>query len=339
MNLSEAFAKSFSLHPDMCMQDAVKFLFQAEYGGGHMISDENASLLRLEREMAETDYSSSAPVYESLGEKTVRLNLAAIKGKLSPAVVNRLFVRSAEKIKGSVFSFEESLSLLYGYFDKAQINSYLEKYKSAGYPAVSHTEDYRKKYSPAYRVISSDYAKYLPVLMTICATDPRLVAIDGRCGSGKTTLSRLLEYVYDCNVFHADDFFLPLEMRTEERLSAPGGNMHRERLLSEVIIPIKEKRTAQYRKFICSSCTFSEPYSFSEKPLNIIEGSYSLHPELRDYYDLRIFADIDSKTQLERIKARESEDSFNAFIEKWIPMEERYFSQCNVEQCADIIIR
>ena len=35
---------------------------------------------------------------------------------------------------------------------------------------------------------------------------PILVAIDGRCGSGKTTLGEYLKGQLDCNLFHMDDF-------------------------------------------------------------------------------------------------------------------------------------
>ena len=33
-----------------------------------------------------------------------------------------------------------------------------------------------------------------------------IVAIDGKCTSGKTTLASQLAEIYDCNVFHMDDF-------------------------------------------------------------------------------------------------------------------------------------
>ena len=38
--------------------------------------------------------------------------------------------------------------------------------------------------------------------------EPLIVAIDGRCGSGKTTLGEYLEQVFNCNLFRMDDFFL-----------------------------------------------------------------------------------------------------------------------------------
>ena len=52
-----------------------------------------------------------------------------------------------------------------------------------------------------------------------------LVAIDGMCGSGKTTLGQVLSKVYDCNLFHMDDFFLRPEQRTAERMAQDGGNV------------------------------------------------------------------------------------------------------------------
>ena len=38
--------------------------------------------------------------------------------------------------------------------------------------------------------------------------DAVIVSIDGKCTSGKTTLASKLAELYDCNVFHMDDFFL-----------------------------------------------------------------------------------------------------------------------------------
>ena len=47
---------------------------------------------------------------------------------------------------------------------------------------------------------------------------PILVAIDGRCGSGKTTLGEYLKGQFDCNLFHMDDFFLRMEQRTPDTM-------------------------------------------------------------------------------------------------------------------------
>ena len=67
---------------------------------------------------------------------------------------------------------------------------------------------------------------------------PLVIALDGRCGSGKSTLSRRLSDTYPCSVIHMDDFFLRPEQRTEERLSETGGNIDYERFEEEVIRPL-----------------------------------------------------------------------------------------------------
>lgn len=50
-----------------------------------------------------------------------------------------------------------------------------------------------------------------------------LVAIDGKCAAGKTTLGYYLKELYKCNLFHMDDFFLQMQQRTVERFNEVGG--------------------------------------------------------------------------------------------------------------------
>ena len=45
------------------------------------------------------------------------------------------------------------------------------------------------------------------------------LAIEGGSASGKSTLADMLTQVYDCNVFHTDDFFLQPYQRTENDLA------------------------------------------------------------------------------------------------------------------------
>ena len=62
-----------------------------------------------------------------------------------------------------------------------------------------------------------------------------VIAIDGSCASGKSTLADEIKELFGGTVIQADSFFLPADMRTAERLSEPGGNFHRERFCDEVI--------------------------------------------------------------------------------------------------------
>jgi len=165
-----------------------------------------------------------------------------------------------------------------------------------------------------------------------------LIAIDGRCASGKTTLALGLQQALGCNVIHMDHFFLPPGLRTEERLSQPGGNIDSERFLREVLEPISAGLAFSYKPFDCRAQSFGESISILPQRLNILEGAYSCHPLFAGSYSLKVFMSISAKEQLERIRRRNGEEAAQVFTEKWIPMEERYFEAYNIRELCDIIV-
>ncbi|WP_257531986.1 uridine kinase family protein [Irregularibacter muris] len=165
-----------------------------------------------------------------------------------------------------------------------------------------------------------------------------IMAIDGKSGSGKSTLADLLAQYYDCNVFHMDDFFLRPELKTEERLKEVGGNVDYVRFKEEVIHGLLSSTPFQYRIYDCQTLSFSEHISVAPKKLNIIEGSYSLHPTLIHYYDLKIFLTTDDKTQSRRILKRNGPIMHKRFLHEWIPKENQYFEEMRIKEKSDIII-
>ena len=161
-----------------------------------------------------------------------------------------------------------------------------------------------------------------------------IVAIEGGCGSGKTTLAGNLQQIYDCNVFHMDDFFLQPHQRTKERFEEVGGNVDRERFKEEVLIPLKKRDTIYYRRFDCGTFSILPEVIIEPKKLTIIEGSYCMHPELSEYYDFGVFLDVDKELQKERILKRNSPELAKRFFDVWIPMEDEYHDKMNVrERC------
>ena len=163
------------------------------------------------------------------------------------------------------------------------------------------------------------------------------VAIDGSCASGKTTLAALLAERRDCNVFHMDDFFLRSHQRTPQRLAQPGGNVDYERFRDEVLQPLASGKPFSYRPFDCKSMTLSAPVEVTPKRINIIEGSYSMHPYFGKPYDLTIFLTVDGDLRRRRILQRPPH-LHRRFFEEWIPMEERYFSAFSIASACDLIL-
>lgn len=164
-----------------------------------------------------------------------------------------------------------------------------------------------------------------------------LIAIDGNCTAGKSTLASALAKEYDCNVFHMDDFFLQQKQRTPERYAEPGGNVDYERFRDEVLIPLRQARSFSYRPFSCSTFTFSEPIAVSPKQLNIVEGTYSQHPHFGAVYDLKIFLTVSSALQRQRILERPP-FLHQRFFESWIPMEQRYFDFYQIPRQCDLFL-
>ena len=164
-----------------------------------------------------------------------------------------------------------------------------------------------------------------------------LVAIDGRCASGKTTLAACLQDMSPCAVVHMDHFFLRPEQRTAQRLREPGGNVDYERFYEEAILPLQNGGVVTYRPYDCASQSMGEPVVIDAQGDVIVEGTYSCHPRLRGFYDLRIFLSIDPQEQLRRIQLRNGDEGAAVFAEKWIPLEERYFAECGVNECCDLV--
>lgn len=164
----------------------------------------------------------------------------------------------------------------------------------------------------------------------------QIIAIDGRCAAGKTSLAARLQEQLLCPVIHMDYFFLRPGQRTEERLATPGGNVDYERFLQEVMTPLRMGSAFSYRPFDCKTQSFTDAISILPKDYVIIEGSYSCHPALRENYDLKIFLTTKAEEQLRRIQKRNGEAALTAFREKWIPLEEMYFSAYRVAECCNL---
>ena len=164
-----------------------------------------------------------------------------------------------------------------------------------------------------------------------------VIAIDGCAASGKTTLAKKLSNMFNASVIHMDDFFLPLEKRTEERLNTPGGNIDYERFKEEVVNNLDNDFT--YNVFNCSIMKVDKEVFVKKTNLLIIEGSYSLHPYFGKYYDLSIFLDIDKNDQINRIRNRDGEFMLKKFVDKWIKYETNYHEFYHIKSIADIYIK
>lgn len=168
---------------------------------------------------------------------------------------------------------------------------------------------------------------------------PWIVAIDGRCASGKSTLAESLrkEFGSSCSLVHMDDFFLQPAQRTPERYGQPGENVDHERIREEVLEPAAKGFSFAYQVFDCRKMDFGKTVLERQPELLIVEGSYSLHPDLQPYYDQKFFLTCSSSVQMKRIRNRNGEEKAIQFRDRWIPLEEAYFEKLEPQKtCSGV---
>jgi uridine kinase len=228
------------------------------------------------------------------------------------------------------FSFDSFQEYLRSYFGECENNKPR---------AVHHSEKYREKEKPAYRVISGNFTRLVPILEALAGKNSGVIAIDGRAASGKSTLAENLQTVIGAEIICMDDFFLPADLRTASRLNEPGGNAHYERFLTDVIPNVSDtKNSFEYKIFDCGIMDYRGVRKIKPSMWRVVEGSYSHHPALGEYMNLRVFSHIDAKTQIERITARNGKNLADMFKNQWIPMEEKYFLQYEIKEKSQVII-
>ena len=357
MNEFAQILKDHAAHyPLMQPVDAVKLVYQSVFGPGHMIKSEKAASKRLEAEYAAIPHTAAFRI-EMLGD-TARVYLDAPLSDIDRTLLARMFCASAKRFPRGWDKANDAAKALLGRrigclralaergvfaFDRQTLDDYLRTWRADGCQAVSHSDAYREAYAPAYRVIDARFARIFEAASAIGALSvslPRVVAaIDGRCASGKSTAAALLAELFPAGIIHMDDFFLPGELRTPERLAEAGGNLHRERFITEVLPHLRGKKPFRHRVFDCSVFDYAKkPQKIKPQKLLICEGSYALHPDFGRYYDIAIFSDISPEEQLRRIRERDGEEMLTMFRERWIPMEERYFNEMDIRSRCDCVL-
>ena len=330
--------------PRMEPQDAVKLAYQSAYGCGHLLPARERVVEMLRRELAQTAVSD-APVYTPIGNGLCRLNLASpVVHALDPEWIWRMMVLTDRRVRTRTDNDERFQSVAEAFmrlaekgetgFSPQALRAYLDGY---GHEAVSHTETYRQCYQPAYRVVLEDCALLAQTLVSM-QQGKKLVVFDGPCGCGKTTLAGVLGELCHTTPIPMDDFFLPPDMRTPERLGEPGGNVHRERFLSEVLESLPGE--IRWQRFDCGTGSMLAR-SLPRTEYMIIEGSYSHHPffrrRLEELNALRVFVQVDAGEQLRRIAGRDPE-LVGMFQSRWIPLEKTYFEAYDIRGGADVVI-
>ncbi len=328
MNLQEIIEHHKLKYPLMQETDICKLLYQSVFGGKHLYMEypETFNYIKKEASMcSNTDYR-----IEDIGNNRCRFYLYKANDAIYH-VITKLFLQS---------TMDDSATLYYQYLDK--LNIAYDPHDAL--QPFSHSETYRQNYQPHYRVIDKDLADLFPLLACIVNLMEQkkcvFISIEGEAGSGKTTLANTLEKIFGGVTLHMDDFFLQPYQRNDARLEEPGENVDHERFLKDVLQPLQQTGVCKYQRFNCRTMQLEQEITLIKQlPLVIVEGSYSMHPNLQSYYDLSIFIEVDSDIQQQRILARNGSEMVEMFVKKWIPLERAYHQKYHIPKIVDYTIK
>ena len=156
----------------------------------------------------------------------------------------------------------------------------------------------------------------------------RLVALDGRSGSGKTWLAGQLAAAANALVIHMEDLY-------------PGwdGLADTTAVLAKWIIgPLSQGGPARWRRFDWDAMRYAELHTTGPADVIILEGCGSIRTGLAATYSARIWAEAPATTRHQRLTARPDWPAYAPHAGRWARDEDRLYQAEQTRQQCDWII-
>lgn len=172
---------------------------------------------------------------------------------------------------------------------------------------------------------------------------PLLIAIDGRSGVGKTTLSKEVGELLGAAVVLEDDFYAGGSLKEWSSRTAKEKAdkcMDWRRLRKEALELLLAGKAAKWRTFNWQTLEgLSENFVFTEpSDVIILDGAYSSRPELADIIDLSILLQMPDEIRRARLRSREGEEFMAAWHQVWDEAEDYYFKSVRPPQKFDLVV-
>jgi len=156
----------------------------------------------------------------------------------------------------------------------------------------------------------------------------RLVALDGRSGSGKTWLADRLARPLDAPVIHLDDLYPGWD-----GLAATA-----EVLADWVTGPLGRGQPARWRRFDWDTMSYAEWHTTGPADVIILEGCGSIRAGLASVYAARIWVEAPAAARRQRLRARPDWAAYAPHAERWANAEDRLYQAEQTRSGCDFII-
>jgi uridine kinase len=157
------------------------------------------------------------------------------------------------------------------------------------------------------------------------AGSTRVLAIDGRGGSGKTMLADRLASLLDAPVVHMDDLF-------------PGwdGLAAAVPLLTEqVVAPLAAGKAARYRRYDWDRGEFAETHELGRPAVLVVEGVAAGARPTAPYTSLLVWVEAPRAERMRRGLERDGE-TYRPHWERWARQEAAHFAADGTRARADV---
>ncbi|MFE6285460.1 uridine kinase [Streptomyces sp. NPDC057877] len=156
----------------------------------------------------------------------------------------------------------------------------------------------------------------------------RLIGVDGHAGSGKSTFAgRLSAALDDAPVLHLDDIASHAELFEWT-----------DRLLAQVIEPLRRGETAHFTPYDWQARCFGPPRALEPAPVVLIEGVGAGRRVLRPHLARLLWMELPPAESWRRGRSRDGAE-LRDFWDGWVRAERRHFTADPSRPFADLLIR
>ncbi len=160
-------------YPKLKAQDLFKFLFQSAFGCEHLVSDKEHVITYIEQELK--NFPTAPNKIEELDGDYSRVHLGIVREGLSATTLGNLFYLSAKNEANGMRQLSLSLKAVAELVEEGKLPVNREEYyallrqwEDAGFCAIRHSDEFRERYKPCYRVIAN---RFIPLLPLLCKID------------------------------------------------------------------------------------------------------------------------------------------------------------------------